>query len=142
MGFLDKMLGKKDYPELDPSSPANARLEHFRSQLLDLSNQAGNQPLEVVPGDERAFVFIGKPPKKFGIAWIEEGEISNLKSLVDQQKITPQQAQSLAERLQKVYEANQQDARYMAALGDRSVVVTPSDDFRREVREAIKETIH
>jgi len=142
MGFLDKMMGKQEYPELDPSSPATARLEQFRGQLEELSEQTGKQPLEIVPGDERAFIFIGKPPEKFGVAWIEEGEINNLKTLVDQGKITAQQAQDLAGQLRKVYEANQQDERFTAALGDRNVVVTPSDEFRSKVRDVIKETVH
>ena len=142
MGFLDKMFGSKEaYPELDPSSQALHRLERFRDQIETLSEQS-KQRLEVIPGDERAFVFIGKPPKKFGIAWIEEGEIKNLKALVDQNHLSPQQAQAVAERLRKIYEENQQDERYSATVGDHRVVVTPSDEFRMQVKEVIQETLH
>ncbi len=142
MGFLEKMFGgSKTYPELDPSSPAIGRLEQFRAQLEELTADV-KQPLEVVPGDERAFVFIGKPPKKFGIAWIENGKINNLKSLVEDQHVDPQRVQALADRLKQIYEANQQDRRFSTRIGDRNVVVTPSDKFRHEVRNVIEEVIH
>jgi hypothetical protein len=29
-------------------------------------------PLEVVPAEDSVYIFVGKPPKKFGIAWIEQ----------------------------------------------------------------------
>lgn len=142
MGLLDKMFGgRQDYPELDPSSPASDRLEKYRNQIESLAAQA-RQPLEVIPGDERAFVFIGKPPKKFGIAWIEEGRINNLKTLVDQNQVNPQQAQAIAERLREIYEENMEDDRYTSAIGKGRVVVTPSDQFRKQVREVIDQTVH
>ncbi len=141
MGFFDKMFGgSKDYPQLDPANPAMDRLERFRSELEELSAKA-NQPLEVIPGDERAFVFIGKPPKKFGIAWVEEGKINNLKTLVDEQHASPQQVQAMADKLKDVYEANQQDERFCTRLGDREIVVTPSDTFRKQVRAVIEQVV-
>jgi hypothetical protein len=137
MGFFDRMFGeKKEYPELDPYSPTLNCLEKFRPQLEALSAEA-KPPLEVIPGVERAFVFIGKPPKKFGIAWIEEGQVNNLKNRVD-----PQKVQALAERLRKIYEANQQGERFSAKLGACNLVVTPSDKFRNELREVIQEATH
>lgn len=142
MGFLDKMFGgKNDYPQLDPASPASECLEKFRSQLESLSAQA-KQPLEVIPDEDRAFVFIGKPPKKFGIAWIEEGQVNNLKTLVDEKQLEPQQAQAMAERLRRIYEENMEDERFTSAVGDRNVVVTPSDQFRTQVGEVIDRTLH
>jgi hypothetical protein len=111
-------------------------LEKFRPQLEALSAEA-KQPLEVIPGEERAFVFIGKPPKKFGVAWIEEGQINNLKN-----RVGPQKVQAVAERLRKIYEANQQDERFSAKLGTCNLVVTPSDKFRNQLREVIQEATH
>lgn len=134
MGFFERMFGEKRvYPQLDPYSPTGNYLEKFRHQLETLSEEA-RQPLEVVPGDEEAFVFIGKPPKKFGIAWIEEGELNSLKNQVE-----PQKVHALAERLRSVYEANQQDKRFSTKLGACNLVVTPSDKFRDELREVIQE---
>jgi hypothetical protein len=142
MGFFDRIFGSgKEYPELDPSSPAQGRLDKFRTQLLELSSDV-KQPLEVIPGDERAFVFIGSPPKKFGVAWVEEGKINNLKTLAEEKNVEPHKIQALAERLRKIYEANQQDERFSAKLGDRSVVVTPSDEFRMQIRGVIEEVVH
>ena len=142
MGFFNKLFGdKKDYPTLDPSSPAVNRLEKFRDHIETLSDEA-KQPLEVIPGDERAFVYIGKPPKKFGIAWIEDGQINNLKTLVERDNVEPSKVQALADRLRQIYEANQQSDRYKAQVGKCDVVVTPSDQFRKEVREVIAQVTH
>jgi hypothetical protein len=142
MGFFNKLFGSKnDYPEIDPSSPVVNRLEKFKDHIETLSDEA-KQPLEVVPGDDRAFVFIGKPPKKFGIAWIEDGQINNLKTLVERDNVEPPKVQALADRLRQIYENNQQTDRFTAHVGKCDVVVTPSDKFRKEVREVISQVTH
>jgi hypothetical protein len=142
MGFFDKMFGgRKDYPELDPASPVAGQLERMHSQLEELSGKV-HKPLEVIPGEEDAFVFIGKPPKDFGIAWIEGDRLLSFKNLVEERGIDPKKLQPLAEKLRQVYEANQADPRYTAKIGGHDVVVTPSDDFRRQVREIIREATH
>jgi hypothetical protein len=85
MGILGKLFsGKQDYPSLDSSDPAAMQLESVRPPLEKLAAET-NDPLEVVPAEDSVYVFIGKPPKKFGIAWIEDGDkIVNFKSLVDE----------------------------------------------------------
>ena len=82
MGFLSKILGgdKKDYPVLESSNPIAQRIEHFRGDLENLAKEVSD-PMEVIPTDSTAYVFLGKPPKRFGIAWIRDGKISNFKTL-------------------------------------------------------------
>ncbi len=142
MGFFDRMFGgRKDYPELDSGSPAAGCLERFRAQIEALAQDV-HKPLEVIPGEEAAYVFIGKPPKRFGIAWIEGDRVMSFKTLVEERGIDPAKLQPLADKLGEIYEANLGDERYSAKVGDQEVVVTPSDDFLRQVSEVIKAAAH
>jgi len=141
MGFFDRIFASsKGYPRLDKTSPAADRLDKIRDQLESLSKQV-HKPLEVVPGDEDAYVFIGKPPRDFGIAWIEGDTLHSLKSLADQ-GVNPEEMKNLSDNLRKIYEANQDDARYTAKLGRKNIVVTPSEEFRNQVSDVIHGATH
>ncbi len=142
MGFLDKIFGgKHDYPALDSASPAAGQLARMRAQLESLSREV-HKPMEVIPGEEETYVFIGKPPKKFGIAWIEGNRIMSFKTLAEERGIDPQRLQPLAEKLRRIYEANLNDPRYVTKIGDQEVVVTPDEEFRRQVGDVIREAAH
>ncbi len=142
MGFFDRMrAGKKDYPELDNTSLAADRLEKIRDQLESLSKRV-HKPLEVIPGEEGGFVFIGKPPKDFGIAWIEGDKLRTFKSLVEEDGVNPQDLPKISEDLRKVYEANLQDERFTAKLGKKEIVVTPNEQFRTQVTDIIRQAAH
>ena len=81
MSILGKFLGgKRDYPLLDSSTPAAKQLESVRPPLEKLANET-KDPLEVVPAEDSVYIFLGKPPKKFGIEWIEEGDKIDLLSM-------------------------------------------------------------
>ncbi len=109
MGFLDRMFSKQQYPELDDTSVAADRLGKIREQLESLSKQV-HKPLEVIPEDDGGYVFIGKPPKDFGVAWFENGKLQSFKTLADE-GATQQELQELSSRLRAIYEKNQDDAR-------------------------------
>ena len=141
MGFFDRMRGKKDYPELDGTSLAADRLEKIREQLESLSKRV-HKPLEVIPGEEGGFVFIGKPPKDFGIAWIEDGKLHTFKSLVEEDGVDPQELPKISESLRKAYEANLEDERFTAKLGKKDIVVTPNEQFRSQVTNIIHQATH
>ena len=142
MGLFDKILrGKPDYPELDSSTAAAARLQNIRTELKTLHAEA-KQPLEVVPGKDRSYVFIGKPPKKFGVAWIEGGRVHNFKTLVEEHGVEPARLQKIAETLRETYEANQENDRFTASIGEQDVVVIASVKFYREVGDVIQGVLH
>ena len=83
MGFIGKLFGGgKKYPTLAPDTSAAKNLESMRDTLEKLTEKV-NDPMEVIPADDSAFVFIGNPPKNFGMAWVEEGEVHNFKTLSD-----------------------------------------------------------
>ena len=68
MSILGKFIsGKHDYPSLDSSAPADRQLESVRPPLEKVAGETSD-PLEVVPAEDSVYIFIGKPPKKFGIA--------------------------------------------------------------------------
>ena len=86
--------------------------------------------------------FIGKPPKKFGIAWIDDqGEIVNFKSLVEERGLSPVSLGILSDKLKEVYIRHQQEPRYSKTILDKKVVVTPSETLRDDVMKVVKETL-
>jgi hypothetical protein len=96
----------------------------------------------VVPADDSVYVFIGKPPKKFGIAWIEDGDkIVNFKSLVDEKGLSPDQLQNLSEELRKAYIAHQDKPRYTTNIRDREVVVIHSASLVDNLKGVVEATV-
>jgi hypothetical protein len=142
MAILGKIFGgKPDYPLLESSTPAAKQLETVRSPLEKLANET-NDPLEVVPAEDSAYIFLGKPPKKFGIAWIEGGDkIVNLKSLVDEKGISPDNLNHLSEELRKAYIAYQDKPRYVTRISDREVVVIPSTSLLNNLKNVVEQTV-
>ena len=142
MAILGKIFGgKPDYPPLESSTPAAKQLETVRSPLEKLANET-NDPLEVVPAEDSAYIFLGKPPKKFGIAWIEGGDkIVNLKSLVDEKGISPDNLNHLSEELRKAYIAYQNKPRYVTKISDREVVVIPSTSLLNNLKNVVEQTV-
>ncbi len=138
MGFFNKMFGgRKEFPELDAESEAARRMQEVMGPLESLAGQVRDN-LEVVPSDQGAFVFIGKPPKQFGLAWVEEGSVKSLKSVIQETGMDAKQVARLTEQLREAYEKSQEAPRFAAAVADRTVVVTPSPRLEREVGEIIE----
>lgn len=142
MGFFDRILASnKGYQPLDENSPAADRIAKISDQLESLSKQV-HKPLEVVPGEEGSYVFIGKPPKDFGIAWIEGDKLHSLKTLAEEQGVNPQELKALSDNLRKIYEENQNDIRFTTKVGKKNIVVTPSEQFRNQVSDVIRQASH
>jgi uncharacterized protein YoaH (UPF0181 family) len=137
MGFFGKMFGGgTDYPELSSDTAAAARLEAIRDNLEALARDVSD-PLEVVPSEAGAYVFIGKPPKRFGIAWIEGNEVKSFKSLMEEHGVSGAAVAKVSDELREVYQRHQDENRYLAKVADREVVVTPSDGLENEVRDIL-----
>ena len=142
MGILGKFFGvKPDYPRLDASNPATKYIESVRSPLKKLADEV-NDSLEVVPAEDSVYIFVGKPPKKFGIVWIEDGDkIVNFKSLVDEKGLTEDSLQNLSEKLRKAYIAHQDKPRYVTRISDREVVVIPSTSLLNNLKSVVEQTV-
>ena len=143
MGLLGKFFGTKyDYPTLDASDPAATYLKSVRSPLEKLADET-NDPLEIVPAKDSVYIFIGKPPKKFGIAWIEGGKkIVNFKSLVDEKGLSQDKLQQLSEDLRQAYIAHQDKPRFVTQISDRDVVVIPSTSLLDNLKGVVEKTVN
>ena len=142
MGILGKIFGgKHDYPSLDSSVPAAKHLESVRPPLEKLIDETKDR-LEVVPADDSVYIFVGKPPKKFGIAWIEDGDkIVNFKSLVDEKGLSAPSLDRLSEELRKAYIAHRDKPRYVTRIRDREVVVIPSKSLLNNLKGVVEQTV-
>ena len=142
MGFMDKLLGSsKEYPPLNKDDPAAQKLDALRQPVEKLVSEI-KDPIEVVPGDETAFFFIGKPPKKFGVAWIgKDGKVVNFKSLVEEKGLSIISLEKLSDRLKQIYIEHQEEPRYSTTIKDKQVVVTPSETLKGDIRKVIEETV-
>ena len=137
MGFFDKVFGKQpEYPELSEESTAAKQLKAVSSDLEQLAKDV-KDPLEVIPGENGAYVFIGHPPKKFGIAWIEENRVKSFKTLMEEQGLTAQQVAKLSDALREIYLRHQDVEHFQTTIAARDVIITPSKPLENDVREVL-----
>jgi len=139
--FGSLFSSKPDYPAMDPTSAAASRIAAIKSELGELAGQV-KDPLEVVPAEDAAFVFIGKPPKRFGLAWIHDGKVDGLNAIVEENGLKPLEVQQAMEQLRDAYERNSDVDRFLANVEDRDLVVTPSASLGSEVHQIIDGLVH
>ena len=138
MGIFDKLLGGgKEYPPLENSNPAADRLTKYRSQLVSLTQQVSDA-LEVIPGEDAAYVFVGKPPKAFGIAWIQGDKIHNFKSIAQEKNIPATEFQILSDKLREAYQRSEDAGRYSSQIDGRKILVTPSENLARDIKQILQ----
>ena len=142
MGFMDKMFGSsKEYPPLNMDDPAAQKIDAMREPVEKLVSEI-KDTLEVVPGNETAFFFIGKPPKKFGVAWVgKDGKVMNFRSLVEEKGLSVVSLEQLSNRLKQIYIQHQEEPRYSLTIGDKQIVVTPSETLKSDIRKVIEDTV-
>jgi hypothetical protein len=142
MGFLDKILGSKpSYPPLPVGTDAMAKLDEVKAPLEELAHKV-RDPLQVVPAAHEAFVFLGKPPENFGLAWIHDGKVSSLKDLMQEHHLSQGQVERLLDRLGNAYQHASETPRYSAEFGGKQMVVIPSKDLEQEMHQIMSNTLH
>ena len=141
MGFFSKKPDRESYPTLGPGNRAAEQLANIQGCLENLVDEIPEN-LEVIPGDDAAYVFIGKPPKKFGVAWIEEGEIKNFQTVVKENGIQPMVLQGVIDQLRATYEKNKDVDRYTTVIHGKTIVVTPCEEMGHEVADLIRKISH
>lgn len=138
MGLLGSLFGgQKDHPALDPSSPVTPRLERNRELLEGFARRVSDK-LEIVPGERGTYVFVGKPPKTFGIVWFHDGAESNFKKLMQEKGLSAAQVQDLSDALRQAYARTEAEPRYSYELAGRTVTVTPSPTLQQDVAQIIR----
>ncbi len=140
MGFLNKIFGgeKKDYPNLDSANPLAKQIENYRSGIEGLAKEV-NEQMEVIPSNDTAYVFIGKPPKAFGMAWIRDGKVNNFRTLSEEKGITDMKLQIMSEKLRIAYEKSEGASRFTTKIANHDIVVTRSEELERELRNIIEQ---
>lgn len=145
MSFLGNLFSRSgsapDYPPVDKTSKVGRRLEEVEPELQELMSKV-SQPLEVVPAEHAAYVFIGKPPSSFGLAWIHDGTVSGLNTLVQEHGVAPAQVEKVVDELRSAYSRHQDARHFSATIGKRQVVVTASEGLENEVHEIIENILH
>ena len=130
MGFFNR---KPNYPELTPDSPAAEQIRTIEASLKELIGQISD-PLEVVPANGHAFVFIGKPPKRFGMAMLDN-EVHSFVGAAKEHGLEPAEMQKINEQLRDAYIDCQDAQRYQTQIEGKSVVITPSLQLAKKVEE-------
>ena len=134
MGLFSK---KVNYPELSEEHPATEQIENIEAPLKELIGQVSD-PLEIVPADNHAYVFIGKPPKKFGMALLEGGTFKNFVALAKEKGLGDPKILSIIEDLGDAYKHNQDTERYKITVSGKDIVVTPCQKLETQVSEIIQ----
>ena len=125
-----------EYPKLDTDSWAGKRVSAVDPELHQLASRV-SRPLEIVPSDHAVYVFIGKPPKKFGLAWIHDGNGRGFFRLVQEYGVTPAQVGRALDELRSAHAGHLDAEHYLATIGQRKVVVTVSEFLQTEVDRII-----
>lgn len=137
MGLLKNLIGGEQHPPLPDDSYAVERIKKVMPGLRRLVAET-NDRFEVVPAERSAYVFIGKPPRKFGMAWITDSDVENLGELAKRKNLSPITLERIEDELSAAYKRSEADQRFTATVDEKEVVVTPSKDLETEVNRIIQ----
>jgi hypothetical protein len=141
MGILGRLFGgEQEHLPLDPASIAATRLQRDKAVLEEFAHRVHDK-LEFIPGSRATYVFIGKPPDAFGIAWIEYGEEHNFKRLMKDKGLSQREVQVRSDELRQAYIRSKGEPRYKADIGGKHVLVTPSSSLEQELVEIIHRVV-
>lgn len=83
------------------------------------------------------YVFLGKPPAMFGLAWFENGQEINFKSFTASKGLKQKQIQSIYGKLGEAYATSQAAPRYETTIAGKKVVVIPDDGLANKIDEIV-----
>ena len=141
MGFLDALFGSKkpQYPPLDAASPLATRLAAHRTNLEKMAGKVRDS-LEAVPGESTLYLFIGKPPEMFGIAWFDGGgEEESLRTIMKSRNLPQSRVQQISDDVRAVYVRHQGAPRYSATASGKPVTVTDDPALVGDLDKVIHE---
>ena len=142
MGLLGNLFGgREDHPLLPRDNYAHQRLREIDQELRKLAEDTDDR-LEVVPSEHAAYVFVGKPPKKFGMAWVHDGKVTNLGALAQERKLNPIKLERIDDALREAYRASEDVERFAYPIDDHELVVTPSKELESRVHDILEELLH
>lgn len=130
MGFFNR---KPTYPELSADSPAAQQIRAIEGSLKELIGQISD-PLEIVPAHGHAFVFIGKPPKRFGMAMLDN-EVHSFIAAAQEHGLDQAEMQKINEQLRDAYLDCQDAQRFQTNVEGKAVVITSSAQLAQKVEQ-------
>ncbi len=136
MGIFDKLRGSSALPPLDVSSTAERLIEPYAGHLADLADRAG--ALEIVTAGASLYVFVGKPPKAFGLVWYHDGEEQNSKKVAEERGFAYAQLERFTNDLRDVYSKHQGEPRFARKVGRHTATVVPSESFGADVAATVE----
>lgn len=136
MGLFDAFVGPK-HPELAADHPAAATVASLGDGFASFVASA-NDRMEAVVGDgSTAYVFVGKPPKAFGLVWFEDGVRSDVRAEMEAHRMTRETASILVSGLGDVYTRHSAAERFAHKVAGHAVTITPSVEFHTDIANAI-----
>jgi len=120
MGLLDSMFGPK-HPPLDPSSSAATTIAAC-SPLTSFAAGIRDR-LEIVAGPSTIFVFMGRPPKEFGLVWFDQESRHDFRSDMEQGLLSRDEATRIVGGLTPLYLSHADAPRYSHEIGGTRVTV-------------------
>jgi hypothetical protein len=137
MGLLGKLFGKeKELPQLDPSSSAASQLNAHKSAMEPFVTKIHDR-MELVPAEKTVYVYIGKPPGMFGLAWFENGQEINFKTFTASRGLKQKQIQSIYGRLGEAYAASESAARFETVIAGKKIIVLPSENLAKKIEDIV-----
>jgi len=126
---------------VEPGSDAAKLINQYHAELSLIAAEVKDR-MEVVVGRDGAFIFVGKPPKQFGLMWIEGGSIKNLKEVAEERNMDQKSMLALVDRMRRAYMRHNDESRYAAKIAEREMVVHPSEHFEHEMEEIMAAATH
>jgi hypothetical protein len=136
VGFLDRLKGTSALPTLDLSGSAERLIEPYTERLADLARQAG--ALEIVAAADNLYVFVGNPPKNFGLIWYHDGEEQNFKRLAEERGFAYAQLERFTNDLRATYTKHREAPRFARKIGRYTATVIPSESFGADVAAIVQ----
>lgn len=130
MGLFSR---KPSYPELSADSPAARQIRSIEGSIKELMGQISD-PLEIIPAQDHAFVFIGKPPKRFGMAMLDS-EVHSFVAAAQEHGLNQAEMQKINEELREAYLDCQDAQRYQTQVEGKPVVITTSPKLAQRVEQ-------
>ena len=140
MGFLGKLLGteKPKHPPLDPASPGAVRLAKSAA-VLEAFVKKVHGAIEIIPGEQAIYVYIGSPPETFGVVWFEGAEEHNFKRLMKDKGLNDRQMKTISGHLGEAWTRHKAEPRFDHVIGGKTVVVVGSPAMEQDLQKIIQE---
>lgn len=133
------MVRSPAYPEIDNSVPEYNTVQSYKKHLKKFVETVTSD-MEVLPFDDKLFVFIGNPPRNFGLAWIKNTYVYNLKGVVKEKGLSPSKFQKISDDLRDAYERHMGSLnKYSLPLPNTQVVISSSRALGEEISPIVSD---